>query len=219
MKKSNRRAILGALFIAIGVLFLLDNLAYLDFRIPYYLLTWQMILVAIGGFQLITGNKRGGLILLTVGIVFWLPEYFDIRFRDYWPIILIAIGLGFFMRSRVVQNSDDDADDIDDVAILAGSHKKINNKQFSGGRLSAVMGGIELDLRQASLHNGKATIDSFTVMGGVKLFVPDDWVINFEATNILGGFKDKRAHKPTEYFGNVLTIKGLIVMGGVELNS
>lgn len=219
MGKSNRRAILGLIFIAVGALFLLDNFGYIDFRIPYYILRWQMILIAIGVFQLITGNRRGALILITIGVVFLLPEYFNVRFRDYWPVILIAIGLGFFLKSRTSTSQNMEGNDIDDISILGGSQKKINNKQFAGGKLSSVLGGIELDLRQASLGNGQATLDTFAVMGGIKIFVPDDWVVNFEATNVLGGFSDKRAHKPTEYFGNVLTIKGLVVMGGVELNS
>jgi len=219
MEKSNRRAILGLVFIAIGVIFLLDNFGHIDFRLPYYLMTWQMILIVIGAFQLITGNYRGGVILLAIGLVFWLPEYFNIRFRDYWPVILIVIGVGFFLKGRKNSSRGSEAGDIDDIAILAGSHKKINNKQFSGGKLSAVLGGIELDLRQSSLNGGQATLDTFTVMGSIKLFVPDDWVVNFEATNILGGFHDKRAHRPTEYFGNVLTIKGMIVIGAVELIS
>lgn len=219
MEKSYRRSVLGLIFIVVGVLFLLDNFYVIDFSIPYYLRTWQMILVAIGIYQLITGNRRGGVVLVTLGLIFWLPEYLHLSFHQYWPVILIAIGLGFFLRGRLVQRGDDDADDIDDVAVLGGSHKKINSKEFAGGRLSAVLGGVEVDLRQASLKNGKAVLDSFAVMGGVKIFVPEDWVVNFEATSILGGFKDKRTHKPTEYFGNVLTIKGIVIMGGVELNS
>lgn len=216
MQKTNRRIILGISLIVVGVIFLLNNLGV--WSVPYYLISWQLVIVVLGVLQLIMGNTKGGLTLVTVGLMFWLPVYFDIGIRDYWPVILIAVGAGFFVKSQVTDQTKI-AKDIDDVAILAGSSKKINNTTFSGGKLSAVMGSIELDLRQSSLEHGQALLDSFTVMGSVKLYVPDDWVVNFEATNILGGFADKRAHRPTEYFGDVLTIKGFVLMGSTELHS
>ncbi len=218
MKGTNRRIILGLLLIAVGVLFLLNNLGVLTVTISQYLLTWQTVIVGLGLLQLSMGNKKGGLILILVGIVLWLPVYFSIGIEQYWPILLILVGAAFFIKSQVTDQSKI-AKDIDDVAILASSSKKINSKSFSGGKLSAVIGSIELDLRQSSLEHGQALLDSFSVMGGVKLYVPDDWVVNFEATNILGGFADKRAHRPTEYFGDVLTIKGFILLGTTELHS
>lgn len=96
MKHTNRRAALGTIFILIGTLFLLDNLNMIDFSIPRYLFTWQAILIVIGIFQLGTGNTKGGVILLTLGIVFWLPVYYNISFRDYWPVLIILLGISFF---------------------------------------------------------------------------------------------------------------------------
>ena len=218
MKKISSRTIIGLFLIGIGILFMLNNLGVLDFTIPRYFFTWQVVLIVLGLFQLVQGNTKGGLTLLVIGLFFWLPAYFDIGVRDYWPVLLILFGLGFFLKSQVTDQSKI-ARDVDDIAILAGSSKKISNKAFSGGKLSTVMGSIELDLRQSSLEQGQALLDSFTVMGGVKLYVPDEWVVNFEATNILGSFADKRAHRPTEYFGDVLTIKGFVLLGSTELHS
>ncbi|MGL1887195.1 MAG: cell wall-active antibiotics response protein [Reichenbachiella sp.] len=219
MKHTNRRATLGVIFVIIGILFLMDNYHVISFSIPYYLFTWQMILVVVGIFQIATGNVKGGILLITVGIVFWVPSHFGLSFQDYWPVFLILLGVSFFLKSRIGERFQSDSDKVDNLAVLGGTHQSINSKQFAGGKLTSVFGGIELDLRQASLDNGKAVLDTFTTFGSVKLFIPDDWVVNFEATTVFGGFTDKRAHKPTEYFGNVLTIKGLVVFGGAELIS
>lgn len=218
MEKSSRKPIVGLLFILVGTLFLLDNFDVFKFQIPDYLYSWQVILIAIGAYQFIRGSKRGGTILVAIGLIFWLPEYFDIRFYDYWPVILIAIGLGFFWRKGKKPLVSGEKD-IDDISVLASSQKQITSKEFTGGDLSTVFGSIELDLRNSSLKDGKAFLESFCVFGNVKIFLPDDWVVNFEATNVLASFKDKRAHKPTEYFGNVLTIRGAVVLGSIELNS
>lgn len=100
MTRGDKRTALGAIFIIIGILFLLDNLRLLPVEIPFYFFTWQMILVLIGIYQLLSGNTRGGLFFIALGLIFWLPEYFDIRFEDYWPIVLIAVGIGFLVDKR-----------------------------------------------------------------------------------------------------------------------
>ncbi|UXP33268.1 cell wall-active antibiotics response protein [Reichenbachiella agarivorans] len=219
MNHSNRRASLGIIMIVIGILFLLDNFNIISFSVPHYLFTWQMILVVVGIFQFATGNQRGGVILISLGIIFWIPRYFNISFHDYWPVFLIAIGLSFFLKSRTGKIRQSNSDSIDHLAVLGGTNQNIDSKQFAGGRITTIFGGVELDLRHSNLENGQATIDSFTTFGSVRLFVPEDWVVNYEATTVFGGYKDKRAHKPTEYFGNVLTLKGLVLFGGVELMS
>ncbi|PIB36840.1 hypothetical protein BFP72_16260 [Reichenbachiella sp. 5M10] len=217
MNHSNRRASLGIMLVVIGILFLLDNLQIFSFSVPHYLFTWQMILVVVGVFQLATGNQRGGILLITIGLVLWLPDYFDISFRQYWPVILIALGLSFFFKSRTGKIYKENTDSIDHLAILGGTNQSVQSKHFAGGKITTIFGGVELDLRQSSLEDGKAILDSFTTFGSVKLFIPNDWVVNYEATTVFGGFKDKRIHKPTEYFGNVLTVKGLVLFGGIEL--
>ncbi|MBU2915523.1 MULTISPECIES: LiaF transmembrane domain-containing protein [Reichenbachiella] len=217
MNHTNRRASLGIVMIVIGILFLLDNFNIISFSVPRYLFTWQMILVVIGIFQFATGNQRGGVLLITLGVIFWIPDYFDVSFKDYWPVFLIALGLSFFFKSRTGKLHQTESDTIDHLAILGGTNQTVSSKNFAGGKITTIFGGVEVDLRQSSLAEGKAILDSFTTFGSVKLFVPNDWVINYEATTVFGGFKDKRIHKPTEYFGNVLTVKGIVLFGGIEL--
>lgn len=100
MNSRDKRSVLGGLFILIGILFLLDNLRILPVEIPYYFFTWQMVLVLIGIYQLLSGETNGGLFFIVLGLIFWLPEYFNIRFRDYWPVVLIAVGIGFLLDKR-----------------------------------------------------------------------------------------------------------------------
>lgn len=46
------------------------------------------------------GSVIGGLVLIVLGILFLLDNYFDIRFGDLWPLILVAVGVGLLWRSR-----------------------------------------------------------------------------------------------------------------------
>lgn len=217
MEKANRRAILGIVFILIGTVILLDNLYIID--IPRDVFTWQMIIVAIGLFQVVTGNYRSGLIVMAIGGFLWFIQYERLNFRDYWPIILIIIGISFFLRSRKSKiEGSDGASYIDDMAIFAGNKKRITSDQFSGGKVTCAFGGVELDLRDAQLDNGHAVIDAFTAFGGLKVYVPDDWVIKSEITPILGGFDDKRMEMPNDSPTNTLVLKGMVLFGGVEVS-
>jgi len=219
MKKANRRAVFGILLIAIGTLILLDNLWIID--VPYYLFTWQMILVLIGGFQMLTGNVKGGLIVMGIGIFFWVINYQNLHLRDYWPIILIIIGISFFLRGRRRSRSEssEGATHVDDMAIFSSTNKKITGDKFSSGKITAVFGAIELDLRNCTLDNGKAEIDTFAAFGGFKIYVPDGWAVESEITNILGGYEDKRNNTSSGKAKNTLTLKGMILFGGGEIIS
>jgi uncharacterized membrane protein len=98
MEQSQRRLVLGLFLIGIGVLFLLRNLDIID--LPWYFHTWQMLLIGLGAFNFLTGNRSSGFILAGIGAVFLLPDIMSFNFRDIWPIVLIIIGASFFFRNR-----------------------------------------------------------------------------------------------------------------------
>jgi predicted membrane protein len=79
-----------------------------------------------------------------------------------------------------------------------------------------------LDFSQADIKDGEvAMLDITQMFGGVKLFVPANWVIKSDMTAILGGYDDKRSIAPTNFDGarKTLVIDGTCVFGGVEIKS
>ena len=61
-------------------------------------------------------------------------------------------------------SSPDSSDWISAIAIMAGFERSNNSQNFRGGDLTAVMGGCEIDLRQANLR-APASIDVFVDVG------------------------------------------------------
>ncbi len=57
----------GFLFIAIGLLLLLQNFNLLPFILPAYVFTWKMLLVLIGVFLLPSRNWVGPCIFISTG--------------------------------------------------------------------------------------------------------------------------------------------------------
>ncbi len=81
-----------------------------------------------------------------------------------------------------------------------------------------VMGGCDLDFREAQLGPGVTEIRAFAVMGGVSVVVPPDVRVECSGVGIMGGFD----HKPTvistaDPEAPVIRVTGLACMGGVEV--
>lgn len=210
---------MGLFFIAIGALFLMRNLDIID--LPWYFYSWQMLLIGLGAFNFLTGNRSAGFILAGIGAVFLLPDIMDFRFRDLWPVVLIIIGLSFFLRNRKSTpggGQELNMDVIDEMAAFGGGERLLTSQNFQGGKVTAFFGGHSIDLRKARLAPGVQSIEVFNMFGGTNLKVPENWVVKSEVTPILGGFTDKRTNIATSG-ENSLVVKGSVIFGGVEISN
>ena len=84
-------------------------------------------------------------------------------------------------------------------------------------RLMAVMGGGELDLRDAKLSPGVAEIEIFTMWGGVEILVPDGVRVDVSGMVVMGGFSASGGSTREDPNAPVLRVSGLAIMGGVDV--
>jgi hypothetical protein len=105
---------------------------------------------------------------------------------------------------------------IDASATLSGISLKNDSQEFAGGEINAVMGAVEIDLRQAAIA-GEAVLHLSVIMGGVEIKVPRDWSVSINGSPTLGGIEDKTIPPMTP--GKRLVIEGSVVMGGVEIRN
>jgi predicted membrane protein len=106
---------------------------------------------------------------------------------------------------------------VSEVAIWAGKQRKVTSAAFRRGDLTAVMGGIELDLRAAGTANGEAVIDLFVMWGGIEIWVPPDWSVSNEVGVLMAGSEDKSTG--TQAARHRLVVRGFAIMGGVEIKT
>ena len=223
-EQPNRRNVAGFVLIIIGLAFLVRNLDFV--WLPSYLFTWKTLLITIGVVALALG-KRDGFIPLIIGIVFFLAQdIFNIyiRIRDWWPLILILLGVFILLRHqrRGRERNDLGSPYIDEVAIFSGMEKKVTSENFKGGKTTAICGGADIDLRDAILSSGNNVIDMFAMFGGTTFTIPSDWTVNLSQLTVLfGGFSDERVNRPQQDANpdKVLYIKGFILFGGGELKN
>lgn len=218
MNSSNRkRVILGIVLIFIGALFLLDNLGY-DIYLPWYLFRWPIVFIIIGFINLFSGNSRPAFIFFGLGVLFYLDVFDILSIGDFWPLILIIIGISFILRKGPTIKSDENSDEyFDETAIFGGTDKKFISKNLKGGKITSLFGGSKIDLRGSRIE-GEASIELFCMFGGTELLVPEDWKVNMNATAVLGGFSDERTNISSKPIGT-LHIKGFVMFGGGELKN
>ena len=80
----------------------------------------------------------------------------------------------------------------------------------------AVMGGVELDLREAQFSEPEVTLHAYTVMGGIQITVPEDVDVDVSGIAFMGGF-DHNASGPGVPGAPRLRVLGFALMGGVEV--
>lgn len=116
------------------------------------------------------------------------------------------------------RHDEEHAEYIRTFAMLSGSELRPMSRPFRGADLSAILGGVNLDLTSARMEGDAARIEVFAFCGGIEIHVPPDWTVTSKVATLLGGFSDKR--RPTTTLPTkTLIIDGFAVMGGIEVKN
>lgn len=223
------KALTGILIVAVGVLILMKQTGVI---LPHWLLSWKMLLIAIGIISLVKHNFRQlwGVVLIGIGSLFILKDFYPntIDTKFIWPAVLIIIGISMLYKLFFSGNNDfkksmnnvSGEDYFESNTVFGSVDKKMVSKNFKGADLNAVFGGNEIDLTQADF-TGEAIINARAVFGGISLIIPASWTVKSELTSVFGGIEDKRASYviTDQDSTKVLIIKGSCVFGGIEINS
>jgi Domain of unknown function (DUF1707) len=80
----------------------------------------------------------------------------------------------------------------------------------------ATLGGIKLDMRDATFAEAETTIKAVAVMGGMEITVPEDADVEIGAFGVMGGV-DHGGEGPGAPGAPRIRITGVAVMGGIEV--
>ena len=103
-------------------------------------------------------------------------------------------------------------------AILGGASRKGSWVMPRLLKVFAVMGGAEIDLREARFAAGVSEIDVTTLMGGVEITVPRGIRVEVLGAAVMGGFSsDAGDASALDESQPVLRVTGLAIMAGVDV--
>ena len=234
----------GSIVVTVGVVLLANKMGA---DIPYWIISWPMLLIVIGLYILVRHSFRNltGLIPIFIGMVFLADRIIpDLTIRPYlWPMAIIAVGLfiifnpGKMGRGRSgsrrwqdnagISGSSDSGSKatsgeeyLDSVSIFGGVEKNIVTKDFRGGEITTLFGGSSINLSQADIKD-TAVLELTQIFGGATLVIPANWRLQSEMVSVFGGIEDKRVFQKEQMSepAKTLVLKGTSVFGGLEIKS
>lgn len=224
-KGISNQAFFGTILLIIGTLFLLKTTGiYNTSKLLIYIPSLFILLGIWALFKSNFKNIAGPIILILIfGII--QIETLDLipglSLSNLWPLVLIIIGIGVLInRLGRAPSVESETDKIDLIAILGGNDSSITSKSFLGGDLTAVLGGVNLDLRDSEIESSPIEINVFVMFGGADIKVPEDWSVRMDVLPFLGGASDERPRskeRKGEKEKPDLIVTGFAAFGGVSV--
>jgi len=171
------------------------------------------IVSASGNLDRVADKVEGiaGLIVLGIGI--YMIRRHHMRAVERATAGTDAPGTGPALHSDVVNL----------IAIFSGSERRMGSQRFSGGRVTTIFGGAELDLRDCEMEAQEARLHMACIFGGAVVRVPAHWDVVVEAVPIFGGIGTRGAKKAhaaraagTGPRGR-LVVTGAAIFGGIDV--
>ncbi|MGI5911042.1 MAG: LiaF domain-containing protein [Syntrophomonadaceae bacterium] len=232
MFKTNARYLIGLVIIATGIIALLNNFGVTTISLGYLVnLIWPLLLASVG--ITIIKNRRDlfsvvtGSILIGLGVIFLGRNAgiinIDLAYfwRGFWPVIIILIGISLLSKNQTSNSGN--------FAIMGSVEKTSPDWKLNSGEYTAIMGSVELDLRMASFAEKEVNLTLTSIMGVIKLILPEDIAVICKGTSIMGGI-DVLGKESGGIIGNtniqigdcknaskILDLNCTCVMGGIEI--
>lgn len=215
----------GIVLVILGLIFGLNALEITN--IDVFFDGWWTLLIIVPSFiDLFTDNdKTGSIIGIIIGFVLLACSQDLLSFEIVWklivPIVLVVIGLSMIFKDFLKKEISDEIkklnknskDNKEYCAAFSGQDINFDNEEFNGANISAIFGGVKLDLRKANIKSNQV-INATSIFGGIDILVPNNVKVITQATSVFGGTDNKCSNNDSEI---VLYVNSTAVFGGVEI--
>jgi predicted membrane protein len=204
-RDTQQRLVPAIVLIAVGAIFFLNNLHILAWHEIWAY--WPVALIAAGLYKVVDTDEASHRIVLLIGLGLML--LFE---RAGW------LWTGHRSWNATTASS---ANVLFESAVFGGGKRRIVVSDFRGGKVDAVFGGFEIDLRNCDIAGDSAVLELNAVFGGVELRIPENWSVVCKGAGVFGGYSDETHHPTPGQFPNFkqLICKGGAVFGGVVIKN
>lgn len=180
------RTIVGFALLVLGALFLLSNIGILR-GLNAWAVLWGFFWLWLGSAVIGprgrgdgSGRKALGLIFIVIGAVTLsdglgvLPLSSGYLIGQFWPIILIVLGLMIFVEANRRSAGPAASNRIAYDAIFGDFRLTQPGWQLRDVQASVVIGDMKIDLARALIPDGETAIDLRAVIGDIDVWLPPD---------------------------------------------
>jgi hypothetical protein len=216
---TRNRTTLGLVLIIVGLILALDSAGVL--RTDGLGRWWPLLLVGVGVVKVRQpredGQRAAGVAFLMLGSLFLFTSILAVR--SAWPLLMV--GFGAFLLWQGVEGATAETIKVSDspyvsemalIGVVKRGHRPLD---FRGGSVTAVIGGVELDLRKANLTS-TAYLDVVAFWGGIEIKVPAGWTVDARVVALMGAFENK-IDSPSTPGAPRLVVRGHAIMGAVVI--
>jgi hypothetical protein len=213
--------LLGVAIVLVGVVLLLRTTGL--YEVDYLLRFVPSLFVLLGIYALVVSGFRNvvgaGIVILVAGAwqLVTLGYLEAEQLWDLWPLLIVFFGVSVLLGQYRSRREPTSADHPTALAIFGGSEPRSTSTQFTGADLTALFGGVELDLREAEVADPPAHVSATVAFGGAEIRVPEDWTVRLDVLPLFGGASDERPRSPAEHEEVDLVVTGLALFGGVSI--
>lgn len=220
MKKKVSDVILGIILILIGVIFIGNEFDFWNIKV-FFKGWWTLFIIVPSALGLCNkGNRLSSVLGLLVGVLLLFAARGIIVWstvgKIFLPSILILIGISIIFKKNIKMAKVDSKDENKNyVAVFSGSEENLSNMKFTGTHITAIFGGVELDLRNAIIEKD-VVINCTTIFGGIDIILPDNVKVKISGVPVFGGVENQKISSTEE---NVPTIyiDYVCIFAGIDL--
>jgi hypothetical protein len=219
---ARHRKAVGLVLIAVGLILTLDAAGIL--RTQGLGRWWPLLLIGVGLVKVQQpredGQRAAGVAYLMLGGLFQLTSV--LAFSSSWTLLMVALGV--FLLWQGIEGpaapgvTISESPYLSDMALIGHLKRSHQSPNFRGGSVTSVMGGVELDLRKATIAGGTAHMDVVAFWGGIEIKVPPTWTVDGTVVPVMGAFENKVDSVATPGAPR-LVLRGHAIMGAVVVGN
>ena len=218
----------GLLLILVGLVIGLNSFGITDINF-FFDGWWTLFLIIPCTIELFRSRyKVINLIGIATGVALLLTCQGILTLEMLWklclPTVLVLIGLALVFKDALFgkknanfKRSGDKAGKEDShFSAFGNKNVRYDGQKFYGNDLTAVVGNVTCDLRNAFIEED-VIINANATLGRVDIIVPQGVNVETKSTALLGGVKDKRRTGDILVNAPTIYISGLCLLGSVEI--